>query len=298
MIRFPSRSEIKDAMKWYRLGQRFKYIMHEPYARWQRGAVGEYQEGRKAIFNQGLFEESATAKERLGTKRELDDGRIFRYAGITAAAITASGALLSKAQTKVDATIAAADAAIDLVGIKEISLTIAGATADLYKDGELVVKAGTDIGSKYKVRGNVATGNPAAGRATVSLYDKLFVTWVAASTTIGAYQNPYKNLLLNPAVASVGTGTGGEHVMGMAIRPITASYYAWLQTRGIAALVLDVAAAAGDQDYEAQIVPGPTSGRGALVAAGPVSGHQSIGELVERTDRTTAEACLVFLTLE
>jgi len=296
MIKIPSRSEIKDALGWYRLAQKFK--AGDPYHWWQRGAVGEYQEGKKTLFNQGLFEESSTAKERLGTKRELDDGRVYRYAGITAAAITASGALLSKAQTAVAATIAAADALIDLVGAREITLTIAGATADLYKDGELVVKAGTDIGSKYKVRGNVVTGNPAAGRAVVSLYDKLFVTWVAASTTIGAYQSPFKNLLINPAVASVGTGTAGEHVMGMSIRPITASYYAWLQTRGIAALVLDVAAAAGDQDYEAQIIPGPTSGRGALVAAGPVSGHQSIGELVEMTDRTTAEACLVYLTIE
>ncbi len=32
-----------------------------------RGAVGDYQEGRITMFNQGLFELSSTARQRLGT---------------------------------------------------------------------------------------------------------------------------------------------------------------------------------------------------------------------------------------
>lgn len=265
-----------------------------------RGAVGDYQEGRKTLFNQGLFEESSTVKERLGTKRELDDGRCYRYIGITAAALAASGTLISKVQTPVDATIAAADAALDLIKAREITLTIAGATADLYKDGWLVVKAGTDIGTLYKVRGNVVTGNPATGRAWFRLYDKLFVTWVAASTTIAAHQNPYKDLLLNPAVAD-SEATTQETVMGMNIRPITASYFAWAQTRGLANLVLDVDAAAGAEANEMLIVAGTTAGRGAVIIPLETTffwGTQIMGVTLESADLTDAEGNLVFLTLE
>jgi len=299
MIKMATRSEVKDALKWFRLGNMLK-VAHEPYARWQRGAIGDYQEGRKVLFTQGLFEESATPKERLGTKRELDDGRIFRYVGITAAAITASGTLLSKVQTPVDATIAAADAAIDLIGVRDITLTIAGATADLYKDGELVVKAGTDIGTKYKVSGNVVTGNPAAGRAWVRLYDKLFVTWVAASTTIAAHQNPFKDLLINPAVAGA-DATTQETVMGMAVRPITASYYAWVQSRGLAGLVLDIDAAAGGEANEMLIYSGTTAGRGIVIENTETTffnGMQIIGHTLESADLTDTEGNLVFLTIE
>jgi len=245
-----------------------------------------------------LFEESSTAKERLGTKRELDDGRIYRYVGLTAAAITGSSTLISKVQTPVDATIAAADAAIDLVGVRDITLTIAGATADLYKDGFLVVKAGTDIGTLYKVRGNTITTDPAAGRAWIRLYDKLFVTWVAASTTVAAYQNPYKDLLLNPAVATGGAETTQETVMGSVIRPMSASYYGWAQTHGLGALLLDIDTAAGAESNEMLIQAGTTAGRGFIVHDTHVPGQQIVAINMESADLTDAEASLVYFIIE
>ena len=42
--------------------------------------VGGYCEGENKLFNQGLFEECATKKHRIGTIRRLDDGRVFAYA--------------------------------------------------------------------------------------------------------------------------------------------------------------------------------------------------------------------------
>lgn len=262
-----------------------------------RGAVGDYQEGRKTLFAQGLFDESSTAKERLGTKRELDDGRIYRYVGITAAAITASGTLISKVETPVDATVAAADAALALVGKKSISVTAAAITADQLRDGFAVVKAGTDIGTLYKIRGNGATDGIGTGRIALELYDKLFATWVAASTTVALHDNPYRSLLLNPAVANEAAVTQ-ETVMGMVIRPMTASYYAWVQTHGLANLVLDVAAAAGAEANEMLISPGVTAERGAVTANTALLGVQIIGYTMESADLTNAEGNLVFLLIE
>uniref|UniRef100_A0A6M3KAH9 Uncharacterized protein n=1 Tax=viral metagenome TaxID=1070528 RepID=A0A6M3KAH9_9ZZZZ len=257
---------------------------------------GDYQDRENTVFVQGLFEESSTQKHRLGTIRRTDDGRIFRYASFTAAGVTA-GALVSKATAPVDGTIAAADAALAIAGANEISLTIAGVTLNQFRDGFLVVKAGTNIGAMYKVRGNGATDGIASGRASFSLYDKIHTTWVAASSTIGAYANPYSSLLINPAVANE-AATTQELAMGVTVRAVTASYYAWIQTHGICSLVLDIAAAAGAEANEMLISPGVTAGRGAITADTALLGAQIIGYAFESADLTTAEGNLVFLTIE
>jgi len=292
---------VKDALKWYKLGAieaARRARATDPYTWWTRGAVGDYQEGRKTLFNQGLFEESSTARQRLGTKRELDDGRIYRYIGLTAAAITVSGTLLSKVQTPVDATIAAADVVSGTaVGTRRVSCTAAGATANLYADGVCIIKAGADIGSMYKIRGNTATNIPATGRIWLELYDKIFITWVAANTTLALHQNPYKDLLLNPAVANE-AATTQELVMAMATRPMTASYYGWGQTHGLAAMVLDVAAAAGAEANEGIVVPGSTAGSGLVRADTAPLGMNIIAYTLESADLTNTEANLVFLVLE
>ena len=259
---------------------------------------GTYQDAPPQVFTQGLFEESTTKKQRLGTIRVLDDGRVFRYASLTAAA-KSPGLAMSKVQTPVDATIAAADAALNLIGRKEITLTIAGATANLYEDGWLVITAGTGIGEMYKIRGNTATNDPATGRATFYLYDALRTTHVAASTTVAAHQSPYANLLINPAVAN-SAATTQETVMGVTIRAHAGAtvVYAWLQTKGIGAMVLDVDAAAGAESNEMWITQGTTEGRGLCIADTPTPGMQVLGVTLESADLTDAEANLIVLAIE
>jgi len=265
-----------------------------------KNRIGDYVDQLPLTYNQGLFEESAVAKHRCGTLRILDDGRMFRYGKLTSAAITTAGVLVSKVQTPVDATIAAADAALAVAGARDISVTAAAVTASQFVDGFAVVKAGTDIGGMYKIRGNGATDGIATGRVALKLYDKLYQTWVAASTTVALYANPYKDILLNPAVAD-SEATTQETVMGMTIRPMTASYYGWFQTHGIASLVLDVDAAAGAEANEMLIVAGTTAGRGALIIPLETTffwNTQIIGHTLESADLTDAEGNLVFLTIE
>ena len=48
-------------------------------------SIGSYTEQPKSIFAQSLFDESSTEKERIGTVRTLDDGRVFVYAKRNAA---------------------------------------------------------------------------------------------------------------------------------------------------------------------------------------------------------------------
>jgi len=257
-----------------------------------RGAVGDYQEGRKTLFNQGLFELSSAAKERLGTKRELDDGRVFVYGGITAVEV-AAGCLVSKSQTPTDATVAAADAALAIVDARSISVTAAAVTAAMLVDGFAMVKAGTGIGAMYKIRGNGATDGIASGRVALELYDKIRTTWVAASTTVALHKNPWKSLVIN--IAQSASGQVYETALGLTTQIITVSSYAWFQVRGLASLITD--GAFGDTNEEAEIIPGTTAGHGLLIETGNTAGITVIATLVECAAATAAEASLVMLKL-
>lgn len=262
---------------------------------------GAYQESPPSVFVQGLYEESATAKHRLGTVRVLDDGRVFRYCSITAAAITA-GALVSKATAGVAATIAAADAAVNLVGSKEITLTMTNANAaNHFADGFIILTAGTGIGEMYKIRGSSVTGVPATGRTTFYLYDALRTTHVTATTTALVYASPYASLLVNPAVANE-AATTQETVMGvttMACGNSSAVSYLWIQSGGLASVVLDIDAAAGAEANEMAVVPGSTAGRGRIVEdTAYAGGVQIIGYSMVSADLTDASANLVKLVID
>jgi len=260
--------------------------------------IGNYQENAfgSRLFAQDLFAESATQKHALGTVRELADGRKFVYCKATAAAL-AAGVCVSKAVTPQDCTIAAADAAQNLVGENKIYLTLTGTpTLNQYKDGYLIITAGTGIGEIYKIKGNTADDNPASGRVTVFLYDWLKTTHVAASTTISIFENPYSDVLINPAEAD-GDATTGERILGVTVRPVTASYYFWAQTWGIASVQLDIDAAAGAEADERILIPGTTAGRLMVIAAGAEPDRPTYGQPFETADLTDAEANLVMLQI-
>ena len=253
-------------------------------------AVGNFEEGMPKYYAQGLYEESSTAKHRLGTKRETADGRRFVYCKATAAAI-AAGICVGQANTVQACTVAATDAAINLAGVKKVTLTLTGTpTLNLYQDGFMMIKAGTGIGEVYRVRGNTADDVPASGRCTIYLYDALKATMVAASSTVDLYQNPYGAVLINPAIANA-TATTGFKVLGVTQRPVTASYYFWAQTWGIGTALL-VVSTSGAEANERQLIASATSGYMESVT-GSDAINIPIGELMEMVDQDNGEATLV-----
>lgn len=257
---------------------------------------GTSQKQPQTMYAQGLFDESADQKHALGTVRWTDDGRKFVYCQATAAAI-AAGLCVSKAVAVQACTIAAADAAINLIGARTVTLTLTGApTANLYRDGTLILTAGTGLGESYKIKGNTADDVPASGRCTFYLYDKLATTHVAASTTVDVIANPYDGVLINPAVANA-AATTQEKVLGITTRSITASYYFWAQVRGLASMMLDVDAASGAEANEMAIIQGTTEGRGLTLADTHTPGMQILGYLMVTADADDAEAALVDLCI-
>lgn len=256
--------------------------------------IGNYQEEKPTAYVQGLFELSTVQKHRLGTVRELDDGRRFVYCSNTAAQIGA-GILISKAAAPADATVAAADVTFGgTVGSKKVSVTISATpTLNLYRDGFLIITAGAGVGEMYKIKGNTADDDPATGRFTLYLYDALRTLWVAANTTISLWENSYKNLLLNPAVSGA-TATTEETAMGLTTQIIPASNYFWAQTWGLATGYV-TASTSGDEPDERPLVAGTTAGYFLSVTAR--GAERVLGHLLEGADVTDGETNLIFLTI-
>jgi hypothetical protein len=257
---------------------------------------GTYQTDLGAmLYTQGIYEESSTKKMPLGTIRQLADGRRFVYCKATAAALGA-GIAVSKAVAAQALTVAAADAIQNIAGEKKCYFTLTGTpTLNQYEDGILILTADAGVGEMYKVAGNSADDDPDTGRFTVQLYDALKAA-MTSSTTGSIFENPHSSVLINPAVAN-GDATTAEDIIGVTVRPVTASYYFWAQTWGYASVYV-TASTAGDEADERVLVPSSTAGHFLCIAAGAENDQVNYGRLVVGADYTTATPGLVFLTIK
>ena len=256
---------------------------------------GNFQEATPKLYNQGIYEESSVAKHMLGTVRELADGRKFVYCKATAANI-AAGIAIGKPCAPQNCTIAATDAAINLIGVRKITLTLTGTpTLNLYADGYMVLTAGTGLGQIYKIRGNTADDTPASGRCTFYLYDALATTHVTATTTIDVYENLHSGLYINPTVTD-GSSTTGFRIAGITQRAVTASYYFWAQIAGIGSAMIETSTSGAEGDERYLVTAASTAGYLRSVTAAYAIGI-AVAELVEMTDQANGEAALVNLKI-
>ena len=181
--------------------------------------------------DQGIHEESSTQKHSIGEKLELADGRCFRYGYFAAA--TAAGLLVSQdvsAGCVVETDDIATAAAI---GATSVILTDAGtlgsATANQYAGGYLHITDDAGEGYTYRIKSNTAASSNAV---TFTLYDPLVVALTTASD-VAITGNMYNNLL----GATAATDT---LVSGVTTRVMQASYYGWVQTKGVSTVLADI----------------------------------------------------------
>ena len=185
---------------------------------------------------QGLFEESSTQQGNVGAERRLEDGRAFRYAYFAAA--TNRGLLVSTdvsatSVVEVDGKCTGASAAATEVTITD-STTLGSATADQYAGAYLHITDDAGEGHQYRLRGNTAASSKAVD---FTLYDGLLVAITSASD-IAITGYPYNSVR--------GATAGTDYIVsGVTVMSVTANYYAWVQTRGIATVLSDGAVAIG-----------------------------------------------------
>ena len=197
-------------------------------------------------IKQGVYEESLVKQAELGRLLPFADGRCFRYCykatgtGITRGHIAAASALDGNADTvtQTGMTVAISGASI---GAKVIKVLLGAAVAaNLFDDGLLTIEDSTGAGYCYRIKSNKAGGNAVATPCELTLYDPIVVA-LSATTVLSLTKERHKDVVVAPVDEK-------STLIGVPLIDITAEYYFWAQSKGLAAVMGDTAnnPAAGD----------------------------------------------------
>jgi predicted RecA/RadA family phage recombinase len=187
-----------------------------------------------------------------------DSGKAFRYVKAGASDLVVGNVLQSQA---VDAqftnmTVPSAIAAGQTTVVVTNGTTVV--TADEFKDGTLsVYTAGTTaIGLEYTILGNSSAANGAA----LTLYlDRPLRTGWSTAAKVNVRWSPWYKVIQSPATTLTGS------CAGVAIYPIVAGEYGWVQTKGVGAVLSDGSSILVGSPVA---VPSGTAGATILGAAG------------------------------
>lgn len=182
------------------------------------------------VFGHDYFNASTAQQHNLGSRLELVDGRIFRYARAGLVDLVA-GNLLQAALPIPDHLARTAPAVA--LGATSFSFTpgATGGEANLYTEGYLGVDTTPGNGQAlYRIAGHGAI--TASVAFTLQLEDAISGVALTTASRIGLIANLYKNVLQSPS-----TKTGA--IVGVAPVVIPASTYGWIQTWGPAMVLIN-----------------------------------------------------------
>jgi hypothetical protein len=236
---------------------------------------------KRTGFQQGVFEQSSTLKEQVGTLRILRDGRKFRYSRAGTSAL-AAGKLAVAAAVGAD-VMNEACTAVHAIGDVIFSETITSATyaENYFAGGWLHINDGTGEGHQYKI---ISSSAVTAGTSIIlTLEDPIRVATAATSAS-------EFSIIHNPNMATVESTTLGTPV-GISPIAVTASYYYWAQTGGVASALCEQATAVGMPVHQSTLTAG------ALNDADYASYYPQVG-IVYGTVGVEGEYKPVFLTLD
>lgn len=223
--------------------------------------------------------ETSGQKQKLGTRATTPDGRVFYYARNGSAAITTAGMIVDAGTTF---TVAAHDmdvpaTAATSVGSTTVSLEVptTDLTEDQYKDGYLVFNDGPGEGEVYRIKSHPAhdASDDATCVFTIDEEDGIR-TALTTSSLAGLIENPYASVKIID-----GDGTMTTGALGVTTIPVTASYYCWIQTAGIASVAVGAAVGVVGDGLQISQASGE-SGRAELYDLSGEDDVQSIGTAI------------------
>ena len=183
------------------------------------------------IMPQEIYKESDTQKTDLGALARTPDGRAFRYVKAGGTALVAGKLQQGPDITAYHQNVAVAAAAA--IGATQVTVTLGAtaATAGQYANGYLIVNDETGEGQTYQIKSNPAAD--ASASLVVTLYDEdALVTALTTSSEVCLIPNLYNGVIVNPT-------TPTNAPVGVAVYPITASYYGWVQVYGVVSCLND-----------------------------------------------------------
>ena len=181
--------------------------------------------------------ETSGQKHKLGTRAETPDGRVFYYAKNSSTAITPGGKICDGI-----AAVAAHDMDVAATATSAGATTVTSGTSltttlNQYKDGYIIFNDGPGQGEVYRVKGNTLVSGATGLVVTIDEEDG-FRTALTTASLFGLAYNPYTDVKV---IDGDGTMTTGP--LGVIPMPVSASYYFWIQTSGIASVLSGAAVA-------------------------------------------------------
>lgn len=166
------------------------------------------------------FVTGATQTAEVGATMRFPDGRTFRYIAKSSAAAIAGDIQAGPAPV---ANHVAQTPVAAAAGATSVNTALgASTTANQYKDGYLAVELGTGFGYAYQIaaHGVIATAG------AVPLAEPVQVAIPATSASISLISSPFRNSVVSPT-----TPLGRS--IGSACKPIAASAFGWVQSKGV-----------------------------------------------------------------
>ena len=125
--------------------------------------------------------------------------------------------------------------ATQAVGTTQVSLEVptTDLTANQYKDGYLIFNDAAGEGEVYRIVSHPAHDASDDATVLITIEDSGLRTAITTSTEAQLIANPYTDVKI---IDGDGTMTTGP--LGVTTIPVTASYYCWIQTSGIASVAI------------------------------------------------------------
>jgi hypothetical protein len=224
----------------------------------------------KIVFGINSTGYSVDPLEALGTIGYDRAGRRYRYAQAGAVDLVAGNCLQSPAI--VPNHLANTPPA---VGIGDTSFTYTPGstlgTVNQYGGGLLQVDTTPGNGRMYAIKDHAAFASGTAFTLNLEKDDPVQVA-LTTSSRVGLIQNPYRGVIQMPVTTATGT------LVGVAVSAIPASNYGWIQTGGLAAVLISGTPALG----AIVMTPGAVAGAAEIiVAAGTLIVAQIVGNMAQ-----------------
>ena len=236
--------------------------------------------------------ETEEQKQKLGTRAQLPDGRVFYYARCGSAAITTAGMI-------VDAAAAFAIAAHDMdvpanantAGTTAVSVEVptTDLTKNQYADGYLIFNDGPGEGEVYRIKSHPAHDASDDNTVIITIDEPDGLrTATTTSSLFGIFVNPYSAVKIID-----GDGTMETGALGVTTIPMTANYYGWIQTAGIGSVAVGAAVGVVGDGLQISQASGE-SGRAELYDFSGEDDIQSIGTAIGIPSvDTDKQACML-----
>lgn len=202
--------------------------------------------GAKQLFSGEYYTQSSVQEETIGALGTDKYGDLYRYIKVGGSNISAGKLQLAPAP-KTNHHNCAAFAAVTANGkIKEVQITL-GATAAVvseYVDGQLIVNDNGAEGVSFRITKQPAIGSASTGTITV---DRPFLENIAVTDEFTFVHNTWRGVVEGTTVT--------QRAAGVPLIDMTASYFGWVKTRGVTAVLIGSAATLG-----ADVIVGGTAG--------------------------------------